>query len=325
MSWRRKVVPSLVVSTAQGMGRQVRGMSARAREGTHFSASASSGVSCFSFSDLVLSMRALTSSSFSDFLKDVSLSFSLCSIFLPRVASGCSSMVTRCGFLMSSSSIRGPNTSSLAMRSLKAASASVYFIGSKASPSYSHELMERSMRERPRGKRPVLFSRRLNSMVFTAASMASLSNPSLASVFSVDITSASTAATSSAFTPLRPMLNVGCRSSSSNPPPTSASPRPLSSSALRSGDADVPSIKKFKKLNPNSVCRSKRSSDRSQFTARKVLGSSSDVSDEAYFSTTYLGAVNSFCLPISELGSTFSKSLRYASRMRRRSDGSSSP
>mmetsp|Transcript_26894 Transcript_26894/g.58664 ORF Transcript_26894/g.58664 Transcript_26894/m.58664 type:complete len:405 (-) Transcript_26894:1313-2527(-) len=251
-SWRKKVVP-LFSSTAHGMVDAFEGMSASASDGMQRKAAASSGVSCFSFSALVFSMSKATSSSPRLFWKAVSLAFSSASICLPRAGSGCSSSVTRCGFSSSSLWMSGPKTSSVAMRALNASRAAAYFMGSKASPSYNHADMERSMRDSPRGKRPVLFSRRLNSMVFTAASMASASNPSLANFSSVDMTSSSTFLTSSAFTPLSPMQKVGWRSSSSRPPPTSASPSPLSSRALRSGAALVPSIRKLRKLKPNSV------------------------------------------------------------------------
>eukprot|EP00959_Pyramimonas_sp_CCMP1952_P278537 5823773-Pyramimonas_sp.AAC.1 len=177
-SWRRKVLPSFF-STAHGMLDATLGMSANASDGMQRSASGSSGVSCFSFRALVFSMRAPTASSLRLFRKAVSFAFSSSSIFLPRPASGCSSSVTRCGFLSRRSRMSGPKTSSEAMRALKASSAAAYFMGWKASPSYSQADMERSIRDSPRGKRPVLFSRRLNSIVFTAASMASASNLSV--------------------------------------------------------------------------------------------------------------------------------------------------
>ena len=52
--------------------------------------------------------------------------------------------------------------------------------------------MARSISDRPRGKEPVLFSRRLNSVVFIAASIAVDVKPSFSSRSSWDRISAST-------------------------------------------------------------------------------------------------------------------------------------
>mmetsp|Transcript_19523 Transcript_19523/g.27003 ORF Transcript_19523/g.27003 Transcript_19523/m.27003 type:complete len:366 (+) Transcript_19523:1320-2417(+) len=282
-SWRRTVAPSFS-STSQGTLMVSVGISDREREGMHFNASRESGVSCFFLRDTVFAISSETSASVRDFLKLASCSFSAASAAAPRETSGWSSRVTLWGLSIRSLRIRGPKTSSpAARRALNEASAAVYFMGSKASPSYSQEDMERSIRESPRGNLPVLFSRRLNSMVFTAASTASSSNPSLANCSRVSITSFSTLATSSGFTPLSPMEKVGCRSSSDNPPPTMSSPSPEASSAFCSGAALVPSMRKLRKSKAKAVSRGKRSSARSQFTQRKVLASSSAVSEAAYF------------------------------------------
>mmetsp|Transcript_15373 Transcript_15373/g.51886 ORF Transcript_15373/g.51886 Transcript_15373/m.51886 type:complete len:322 (-) Transcript_15373:865-1830(-) len=92
-------------------------------------------------------------------------------------------------------------------------------------------------------------SRRRNSMVFTAASMASASKPpsppssaGLARPSSVDKMRPSTAALAPgvALTPFRPTEKVACLRESPRPPPMTAVPRPDSRSARRSGDAGVP-------------------------------------------------------------------------------------
>ena len=92
----------------------------------------------------------------------------------------------------------------------------------------------------PRGNEPVLFSRSANSSELIAASTVSLSIPSSASRVSVAITSASTLSASAASIPLRPTVKYGCSISSATPLPVRPSPSPLSISALRSGDAAVP-------------------------------------------------------------------------------------
>ena len=59
-----------------------------------------------------------------------------------------------------------------AMRCLRCARGCSKRRGSMGSPSYSQVLRLRSIRLRPRGNRPVLFSRMLNSIVFTLLSIA---------------------------------------------------------------------------------------------------------------------------------------------------------
>ena len=78
------------------------------------------------------------------------------------------------------------------MRSLSWARGSSKRRGITGSPSYSQLESERSIRERPRGKRPVLFSRMANSMVFTEESIAACVKPSSAIFAMVSSTNFST-------------------------------------------------------------------------------------------------------------------------------------
>ena len=96
-------------------------------------------------------------------------------------------------------------------------------------------------RPRPRGKEPVLFSRRLNSMVLSAASTMSGSMPSAAAAPAFPEISASTRGASATGDPLHAHTEGRLAKSPLRPPMTS-SPSPESTSALRSGDACVPMI-----------------------------------------------------------------------------------
>ena len=126
-------------------------------------------------------------------------------------------MVTLWVLSMSIFLMSGVKTSSLAILALSLAKGSSNLRISTGSPSYNHAESERSMRERPRGKRPVLFSRMANSMELTDESMAAWVNPSSAILAIVSVMSDSTLGMSSLATPLRPIANVGCLSSSSRP------------------------------------------------------------------------------------------------------------
>mmetsp|Transcript_1931 Transcript_1931/g.5344 ORF Transcript_1931/g.5344 Transcript_1931/m.5344 type:complete len:472 (+) Transcript_1931:675-2090(+) len=237
-----RVSPKAPSST--GMAAASRGMSSSEREGTHLRASASSGVSWCSFSSLVDSTIELSCSGVSPERTACSRSFSSWSCLAARVLSGSSSIVTRWGLDSRYWRMRSPKTSSPpARRVFRWSRSACHFMGWNGSFSYSQLAMLRSIRLRPRGNDPVLFSRRLNSIVLMAASTCPSVNPSTAIFCSASITSASTLGRSSTLTPFRPTPNVGCRSSSSRPPPVTASPRPESMSALNSGAARVPSIR----------------------------------------------------------------------------------
>mmetsp|Transcript_37170 Transcript_37170/g.116988 ORF Transcript_37170/g.116988 Transcript_37170/m.116988 type:complete len:266 (-) Transcript_37170:1576-2373(-) len=260
----------------EGMLLASRGMSARSSAGMHLRASGSSGVSCFSLSARVFSTRASTAASSIEARFAVILACSSASMAWERLWSGVSSTVTRWGLLRRYFLMRGPNTSSPdARRALNDSRGSVKRMGWKGSRSYSQLLIERSMRLRPRGKRPVLFSRRENSIELTLASMAAASKPVSARSSSVLTMSASSLGTSSLVTPFMPTANVGCRSSSSSPEPVRDSPRPLSVRALRKGEAWVPSMRWSRKEKASSVSRSKASSSRSQLTVKKFFSSPS--------------------------------------------------
>ncbi len=85
-----------------------------------------------------------------------------------------------------------------------------------------------------------MFSRRLNSIVLIAASTMSGSKPPSASERRVVRISSSACGASSAVSPLRPALKVIWRNPPPKPPPITSSPSPLSTSALRKGEACVP-------------------------------------------------------------------------------------
>ena len=126
-------------------------------------------------------------------------------------------MVTLWVLSMSIFLMSGVKTSSLAILALSLAKGSSNLRISTGSPLYNHAESERSMRERPRGKLPVLFSRMANSMELTDESMAAWVNPSSAILAIVSVMSDSTLGMSSLATPLRPIAKVGCLSSSSRP------------------------------------------------------------------------------------------------------------
>mmetsp|Transcript_6913 Transcript_6913/g.24419 ORF Transcript_6913/g.24419 Transcript_6913/m.24419 type:complete len:386 (-) Transcript_6913:850-2007(-) len=326
-SWRSTVAPCSSDTSLGTVGASF-GMSPRASAGMHLSASGSSGVSCASLSAAVASTSA--SSSAGDisprFLS--SLAFSAASVCSPRDASGASSRVTLCVFSTRCCLSSGRKTSSpAAMRSFSLPRGASYLRGWKGSMSYSHVDMERSISDSPLGKRPVLFSRRANSMVFMDDATSSSVSPSSA-IFRISrSTSASTSATLSGATPLRPMLKVGCLSSSSRPPPMSDSPSPDSSSALRSGLAGVPSMAWFRNPHARDVSRSKGCSASTQFRDTKCLGADAASSGLAtYLFTTRLGSPHIFCVSTLEsLTSLASNSLRNASATLRRSSMGSSP
>ena len=85
----------------------------------------------------------------------------------------------RCLFSSKYFRINPPNTpgSSFTLR-LNSSSGPCHSRASKASLSYSHVPTARSMSDKPRGKRPVLFSRSENSIVLIAASIDEEGKPS---------------------------------------------------------------------------------------------------------------------------------------------------
>mmetsp|Transcript_16513 Transcript_16513/g.42337 ORF Transcript_16513/g.42337 Transcript_16513/m.42337 type:complete len:468 (-) Transcript_16513:1503-2906(-) len=231
-SWCSRVEPSSE-DAAVGMVPASLGISSSASEGMHLSASGLSGVSWRSLRALVFSMICCSSASDRPSFREARRSFSAFSTVGPSSVSGSSWTVTQWLFSSRYFFSRGPNTfSPLARRALNFSRSEVHCRGWKGSRSYSQEPMERSISDRPRGNRPVLFSRKENSMVFIAASAAVSVKPLSASSAMVVLISSDTLSMSSGLTPLRPMLNIGCRSSSSSPPPMMASPRPLSMRAL---------------------------------------------------------------------------------------------
>mmetsp|Transcript_9765 Transcript_9765/g.24705 ORF Transcript_9765/g.24705 Transcript_9765/m.24705 type:complete len:321 (-) Transcript_9765:1090-2052(-) len=236
-------------------------MSATLSDGTHLRASGESGVSCFFLSSSVFSFTFASSSDDSLVISDLTRSFSSASVCFARSMSGSRNSVTLCELSRRYFWMSGRHTSSPAsMRALSFCSGSSKRSGVNGSRSYSQLVIERSMRLSPRGKRPVLFSRSANSMVFIDASTLFSSNPSLARRRSSSMTSGSTLSMFSALTPLSPTEKPGCMSSSSMPLAVSASPSFESRSFLRRGADTVPSMRWSRKPSASSVSRSSLSS-----------------------------------------------------------------
>ncbi len=146
-----------------------------------------------------------------------------------RPGSGSSTRVTRCGLSRNMVSIaRSKTRSPRARRSLIAPSGASKQTRSRGSPSCSHVVRDRSMSESPRGKAPVLFSRRENSRELTAASTASAGAPASARVRRVDRMISSTRGALAGSMPLSPVEKAICLSSVSSPPPARSSPSPES-------------------------------------------------------------------------------------------------
>mmetsp|Transcript_445 Transcript_445/g.1830 ORF Transcript_445/g.1830 Transcript_445/m.1830 type:complete len:462 (-) Transcript_445:766-2151(-) len=316
------VAPTAVTSV--GMDLASLGMSETRSVGTHASASGLSGVSCSRLSSSVSATTFSISSGERPARYAAMRAFSSSSCALAMALSGLSSIVTWCVLSMSSFLMSGRNTSSSAMRFLSCASGSSKRRGITGSPSYSHALSERSISDKPRGNRPVLFSRMENSMVFTDESMAACVNPSFAIDAMVFSMSFSTLGMSSFATPLSPIANVGWRSSSSRPQPTMASPSPDSSSAMRSGAAGEPISRLSRNPTASAVSWSNGPSFKSQFTCTKDFCCSSP-SPATYDATTRLGSAKNGCVATEESTSSRSNSLRNESRSSRRSSTSSSP
>mmetsp|Transcript_14849 Transcript_14849/g.46250 ORF Transcript_14849/g.46250 Transcript_14849/m.46250 type:complete len:242 (-) Transcript_14849:692-1417(-) len=180
----------------------------------------------------------------------------------------------------------------------------------------------------PRGNEPVLFSRSANSMVLSADSIADSPKPSFAMRSSASITSASTLGTSASATPFRPIEKVGWRSSSDRPPPMTDSPRPDSSSALRSGAADVPSSSWSRISHTSASSVGMRSSDSTQLVQSMCwfLGVPSPASSETVKVRVWRrGSSNKGCVAMLESISRRSNWDKYSSSRRRRSCTGSSP
>mmetsp|Transcript_5534 Transcript_5534/g.20010 ORF Transcript_5534/g.20010 Transcript_5534/m.20010 type:complete len:448 (+) Transcript_5534:739-2082(+) len=213
MSFVNRSCVSTVVSpmddVSLGIALDVFGMSPISSVGTHAVASGESGVSCNVFSSSVSATTLSMSSGDRPARYSAIRVFSSASCFDASVASGFNSTVTLCALSINSFFSSGLKTSPAAIFALRSASGPSNRSGWNGSFSYSHALRDRSMSDRPRGNRPVLFSRMLNSIVFTEESIASRVNPSSAIFAIVASINASTLGTSSFATPLRPIANVG--------------------------------------------------------------------------------------------------------------------
>ncbi len=137
--------------------------------------------------------------------------------------------------------MRPSNTGSpWARRALRSESGFSKGTRARGSPSWSQEVRATNMSDRPRGKDPVLFSRRSNSTELSAASRSPAGTPSLAMDSRVASTRSAAWSAVPRAMPLRPTEKYICLRSVSRPAPAMSSPRPESVRALRRGDEGRP-------------------------------------------------------------------------------------
>ena len=204
-------------------------------------ASGVSGVSCIRFSSLVLEITSCNSTEFMASRALLSFSRSAASSFCANAVSGFKMRVVRCGFFKSMRSIISSKRVCLdASWDFTPSRGAWKATSARGSSSCNQVVSDRNMSASPRGKCPVLFSRRANSIVFKAASVVRGSMPSLTRWLRVSKTRSSTLSASSKAIPLRPVEKYIWRNSLPSPSPARSSPRLDSIRALRKGEPGIP-------------------------------------------------------------------------------------
>ncbi len=180
--------------------------------------------------------------------------------------------------------------------------------------------MARSISDRPRGKRPVLFSRRSNSTLLSAASTSAAEGPSAAMRVSTPDMIPMAAGASAGSQPLSPQEKYICRSSSSRPVPARSSPRPDSSRARRRGEVGRP-VSTCSSISKLSAASWSTAWGSSQFTVNMPWASG----PAAKRSVRSRGAAKGACSPISESTGWAVNPARASSSTASRSGSGSSP
>mmetsp|Transcript_73484 Transcript_73484/g.153405 ORF Transcript_73484/g.153405 Transcript_73484/m.153405 type:complete len:322 (+) Transcript_73484:1447-2412(+) len=271
----RSTVTPASSPTSIGMLRPSRSRSSMVREGMSASFSGGSSASCFSLSSFVSFTSPSSSSTESLERTASSASFSFFASMSSNPVSGRDLTVTRWPLEMRYLDMRSWKTGSPLSRRLRnSASGFSKRRGSKGSRSYSQLEREPSMKDRPRGKPPVLNSRRRNSSEFKDASIADASKPSFAILVSVSrMIFSISGIDASSLMPFMPTEYVACCSTVSKPSESTDSPRPLSRSVLYSGATGVPMSRSSSTSSASSSCGSRVLSLMSQFTVMSGLPS----------------------------------------------------